>query len=150
MFVHNHWYFTVLYNITYTKRSKWCMISYISDQTLNSRKAIRSYNHKPIYSFDISGPSLGAKAKFLSFNRTQSRVVSGLLKGHNTLLGLLDNPLCRMCRVQEETSAHILCKYEALASLRHAHLGSFFLEPEDIKNISLGAIWNFCKVIGFP
>ena len=26
---------------------------------------------------------------------------------------------------------------EALASLRHAHLGSFFLEPEDINRISL-------------
>jgi hypothetical protein len=33
----------------------------------------------------ISGPSLGAKAKFLSFKRTQSRVVTGLLTGHNTL-----------------------------------------------------------------
>jgi len=28
------------------------MISDISDQTLNGRKAIRSYNHKPTYSFD--------------------------------------------------------------------------------------------------
>jgi len=26
---------------------------------------------------------------------------------------------------EEETSAHILCECEALASLRHAHLGSF-------------------------
>ena len=52
----------------------------------------------------ISGPSLGAKAKILSilfFNRTQSRAVTGLLTGHNTLrrhlhlLGLLDSPLCR-------------------------------------------------------
>jgi hypothetical protein len=33
----------------------------------------------------ISGPSLGAKAKSLSFNRTQSRAVTGLLTGHNTL-----------------------------------------------------------------
>jgi len=30
----------------------------------------------------ISGCSLGAKAKFLSFNRTQSRVVTGLLTEH--------------------------------------------------------------------
>ena len=33
----------------------------------------------------ISGPCLGAKARFLSFNRTQSRAVTGLLTGHNTL-----------------------------------------------------------------
>jgi hypothetical protein len=52
--------------------------------------------------------------------------------------------------VEKETSAHILCKCEALVSLRHVHLGAFFLEPEDIKSISLGAIWNFSKATGLP
>jgi hypothetical protein len=98
----------------------------------------------------MSGPGLSTKAKLLSFNRTQSRAVSGLLTGHNTLrrhlhlLGLEDSPLCRKCGVEEETSAHILCEYEALASLRYTHLGSF-LEPEDIKSLNLGAIWSFSK-----
>ena len=87
---------------------------------------------------------MGAKAKFLSFNRTQSRVVTGLLTGHNTmrhlhLLELLDSPLCRNCGVKGETAAHILCECETLASLRHAYMGSSFLEPEDIKSISLGS-----------
>ena len=83
---------------------------------------------------------------FLPFNRTQSRAVIDLLTGHNTLkrhlhlLGLLDSPLCRKCGVKEETSAHILCECEALASLRHVYLGSFFLVPEDIKSISVGAM----------
>jgi hypothetical protein len=92
----------------------------------------------------ISGPCLGAKARFLSFNRTQSRAVTGLLTGHNTLrrhlhlMGLSDSPLCRRCGAEDETSARILWECEALASLRHAYLGSF-LEPEDIKSISLGA-----------
>jgi hypothetical protein len=31
------------------------------------------------------------------------------------------------------------CRCEALASIRHAHLGSFYLESEDIKSRSLGA-----------
>ena len=99
---------------------------------------------------------MGAKARFLSFNRTQSRAVTGLLTGHNTLrrhlhlLGLLDSPLLRRCGAEDETSAHILCECEALASLRHAYLGSFFLKPEDIKSISLRAIWNFSKVTGLP
>jgi hypothetical protein len=102
----------------------------------------------------ILGPSLDAKAKFMSFNRTQSRSVTGFLTGHNTLrrhlhlLGLLDSPLCRRCGVKEETSAHMLCECEALAPLRHAYLGSFFLEPEDIKSMSLGSIWNFSKSQG--
>jgi hypothetical protein len=102
----------------------------------------------------ILGPSLGAKAKFLSFNRTQPRAVAGLLTGHKTLrrhlhlLGLVDSPLCRKCGVKEETLVHILCECEA--SLRHMHLGSFFLEPEDIKSINMGAIWNFSKATGLP
>jgi len=50
--------------------------------------------------------------------------------------------------VREETSAHILCECEALASLRHAYLGSFVLEPEVIKSLGLGALWNFSKVTG--
>jgi hypothetical protein len=101
----------------------------------------------------ILRPRLDAKAKLMSFNRTQSRAVIGLLIGHNTLrrhlhiLGLSDSPLCRRCGVEEETSAHIPCECEALASLWHVHLGSF-LESEDIKSISLGAIWNFSKARG--
>jgi len=103
-----------------------------------------------------SGPSPGIRAKFLTFNRTQSRAVTGLLTGHNTLrrhlylLGLLDSPLHWKCGMRQETSAHILCECETLASLRHAYLGSFLLEPEDIKSLGLGAIWNFSKVTGLP
>ena len=81
----------------------------------------------------------------MTFNRIQSRAIIGLLTGHNTLrrhlylLGLHDSPLCRKCGAGEETSAHILCECESLASLRHAHLGYFFLEPEDIRSLGLGS-----------
>jgi hypothetical protein len=44
------------------------------------------------------------------------------------------------CGSQDETSAHILCECEALASLRRVYLDSFPLDPEDIKNISLVAV----------
>jgi hypothetical protein len=86
----------------------------------------------------------------------QSRVVTGLLTGHNTLrrhlhlMGLTDSPLCRKCGAEDETLANINCRCEALASLRHAYLGSFFLEPENIKNVSMEAIWNFGKETGLP
>ena len=52
--------------------------------------------------------------------------------------------------MREEALAHILCGCEALASLRHARLVSFFLEPEDIKSLGLGAIRNLSKVSGLP
>jgi hypothetical protein len=35
-----------------------------------------------------------------------------------------------------------------LTSLRHTYLGSFFLDPEDITKLSIGAIWNFAKGTG--
>jgi len=60
-------------------------------------------------------------------------------------MGLNGNPTCRKRGTVEETSAHILCECEAL---RHAHLGSFFLNPEDIRVLGMGAIWNFVKGTG--
>ena len=36
------------------------------------------------------------------------------------------------------------------ASLRHAYLGSFFLEPEDNRSLGLGAIWSYSKAAGLP
>jgi len=79
---------------------------------------------------------------------TQSSVVTGLLTGHTLrrhlyLMGLSNNPTCRKCGTEEETSVHILYECEVWASLRHAYLGSFFLDHEDIMNLILGAIWNF-------
>jgi hypothetical protein len=63
----------------------------------------------------ISGPDLATGTRLLSFNRTQSRVVIGLLTGHNTLrrhlyiMGLCNNATYRKCGTEEETSVHILC-----------------------------------------
>ena len=93
----------------------------------------------------ISGPGLASGARILSFNRTQTKVVIGLLTGHNTLrkhlciMRLGNDPRCRKCG----TSVHVLCERETLASLRYIYLGSFFLDPEDIKKLGVGAIWSF-------
>jgi hypothetical protein len=102
----------------------------------------------------ISGPDVATKAQLLSFNGTQSRVVIGLLTGHNTLrrhlyvMELSNNPTCRKCGTEEETSVHILCGGEALALLRYTYLGSFFLDLKDIRKPSIGAVWNFAKGTG--
>jgi len=89
----------------------------------------------------ISGPDLATRVRLLSFNRTQSRIVIGLLTGHNTLrrhlyiMGLSNNHICIKCDILEETSVHILCECEALASLRHTYPGSFFLDSDDIRKL---------------
>ena len=104
----------------------------------------------------ISVSKSAAKNRLLSLNRTQFRFVTSLFTGHNTLrrhlhlMGLIDSPLCRRYEAEEENSAHILCECETLASLRHAYFGFFFLDPEDVKSLSLGAIWNFSKGNGLP
>ena len=63
-------------------------------------------------------------------------------------MGLSNNRTSRKCGPEEETSIHILCECETLASLRYTYLGSFFFDPEDIKKLSLGVIWNLAKGIG--
>jgi len=37
---------------------------------------------------------------------------------------------------------------EALAYLRHTYLSYFLLDPEDIRKLSIGAVWNFAKGTG--
>jgi len=62
------------------------------------------------------------------------------LRRHPYVMGLCNNPTCRKCGTEEENSVHFLCECETLASLRHANLSFFFLDPEDIMNLSIGAI----------
>jgi hypothetical protein len=66
------------------------------------------------------------------------------MRRHLHVMGLSSNPICRKCGTEEETVS--TCK--ALASLRHAYLGSFFLDPEDIIHLSIGTVWNFGKGTG--
>jgi hypothetical protein len=75
--------------------------------------------------------------------------VIALFTGYNTLrrhlylMGLIASPLCRRYGAKEEISVHILFEYEALASLKHAYLGSFFLDPEDVKEYKSGCHLEF-------
>jgi len=60
-------------------------------------------------------------------------------------MGIGNDPRCRKCSTGEETSVHILCECEALASLRYTYLGSFFLDQDDIKELGVGghlAFWE--------
>ena len=104
----------------------------------------------------ISDPVSTAKIRPLSFNRIRFRVVTGLLAGRDTLrrhryiMGLIGIFLCRRCGAEKETSAHVLFEREALVALWYTYLCSFSLDPEDIKSLSLGAVWNFIKGTGLP
>jgi hypothetical protein len=105
----------------------------------------------------ISSANPAAKTRLFSFSRAQSRVVIGHLTGHKTLrrhlhlIGLTNNPLCRRCGADYETSAHAVCECKASASPTDMYSWDpFFLGPEYIKRLRLGAIWNISEGTGLP
>ena len=65
-------------------------------------------------------------------------------------MGLIDSPLGRSCGAEEETSSHVLCECEALATLRHTYLGYVFSDPEDLRNQNIGTVWSFIEATGLP
>jgi hypothetical protein len=101
----------------------------------------------------ILGPKLATRARLLSFDRTQSRVAIGLLTGHNSwrrhlyVMGLSNNRTVGS-EVLGRKPQSTFCVSEALPSLRHAHLGSFYLVLEYIRKLSVAAIWNCGKGTG--
>jgi len=124
-------------------------IAFRGGKTVTARVWLFGARKKMSYGSHPFTPPL-SRALLLSFNWTQSMVVIGLLTGHYTLrrhlytMGLSNNPTCRKCVTEEETSVHILCECEALASLRHACLGSFFFGPGGYQGASYGGHLELC------
>lgn len=89
--------------------------------------------------------ALLSRDQTLSYNRMQSRAVTGRLTRHNALrrnlciTRLTDSSSCG-CGAEEETSAHVVRRPEALATLTHTHVDSFLLGPKNVRNLSLGVI----------
>jgi hypothetical protein len=72
----------------------------------------------------IPGPSAKRTRDLLRVNRDQLRWIVGLLtghchlKGHLSMMGLMNDPICERCLEADESATHILCDCEALAYLR--------------------------------
>jgi len=56
--------------------------------------------------------------------------------------------VCRGCGAGEEISLRVSCECEALVTLTHTYLGSFSLDHEDVRSLSLGEMCNFIEGIG--
>jgi hypothetical protein len=86
---------------------------------------------------------------------TQSRAVTGLLTGYSIvtkrlyLMALTNSNFCGRCGAGDETPVYMLSECEALHSLTHTYVFSFFLDPEDIESLTLRAIWNLAKERSF-
>ena len=72
--------------------------------------------------------------------RRDLRTLVYLFTGHNTLsrhltiMRMVNDPLCPLCKEEEETSLHFLCKSCATANIRRLHIGIYFF-----RNL---ATWN--------
>jgi len=64
--------------------------------------------------------------------RRDLRTLVYLLTGHNTLsrhltiMRMVNDPLCPLCKEEEETNLHFLCKSCATANIRRLHIGIYF------------------------
>ncbi|KAJ8977196.1 hypothetical protein NQ317_009430 [Molorchus minor] len=104
----------------------------------------------------IEGPLLKLTKCLLGMNRRDIRMVTGLLTGHChlnrhlQLIGIAEDPECRWCLEDEETSSHVLTECPAIAKVRERHFGSSVLNPEDVKRIQPRKLCTFAKEVGIP
>jgi len=97
----------------------------------------------------------GSQRPELSFNSTQSRIATCLLTGHNILrrhlysMGLTDSYTGGL---KQRNKLHpMFCASVKLWLYSDKHVWAlFFLDSEDVKSLSLGAIWNFNKGTWLP
>jgi hypothetical protein len=75
-------------------------------------------------------PSQSLTVDVLQLSRRQIRAVTGLMTGHCNLRKHLyiivivkENPVCRLCSEEEETTFHIVFECEVLARWRFSLLG---------------------------
>ncbi|KAG5879038.1 hypothetical protein JTB14_003556 [Gonioctena quinquepunctata] len=79
------------------------------------------------------GPFQGTYKSFENrHSRDDLRCLTDLLTGlnhHMSGLGLLENPVCRLCLEYDETAEHILCACPAVDSIRFSTFGRASLLP---------------------
>lgn len=83
-------------------------------------------------------PNVKITYKLLSLNKKDLSTITGLLTGHCPSryhlkhLKLVQNDTCRFCKLERETSEHLLCECSALFRCRLKTLGRAILQPSEI------------------
>ena len=98
-------------------------------------------------------PNPGTVRKLLSLNRSDLRIITGLLTGHCPAfyhlkkIGVVLNDTCRFCKSEPESSEHLLCSCEALASSRYNFLGGYLLTPYQVWNSNPKQVISFINYV---
>ncbi|MCP3666940.1 MAG: hypothetical protein GY696_31350 [Gammaproteobacteria bacterium] len=99
----------------------------------------------------LDGPSLSLSRILLDLPRARLRQYVAVITGHNTLnyhlwrMGVLDDSLCLVCGMDEESSYHFLCECPAFVWLRYSVFGRDALTYGDIKRASVKDVLAFAK-----
>ncbi|KAJ8958459.1 hypothetical protein NQ318_002248 [Aromia moschata] len=96
-----------------------------------------------------------AKVPGLRHSRiNQLRWIVGLFTGHCplmrhlTTIGVKNDPDCRRCGEEEETSLHISCECPALAAARYSNFVAITIEPKEVTDAPLETVLKFLKETG--
>ncbi|XP_018310269.1 uncharacterized protein [Mycetomoellerius zeteki] len=99
-------------------------------------------------------PSRDLARSITALRRGETRLAVQIYTGHGFInchmhkLGHSDNPRCRKCEHEEETSLHVLCECPAYAGQRRLFLGSVFLEPEQVCQLQVRDLLRFWRKTG--
>lgn len=103
----------------------------------------------------VAAPSLKLGKQCLQLSRNNLRILVGLLTGHCRLnkhlhtLGVVDNPRCRGCNLEDETAEHVLCHCPALSTKRGSILGDFWPSMARIGSSPPGLLLKYIKTVGW-
>jgi hypothetical protein len=94
-------------------------------------------------------------ARFLrNLPRTKLGVLIGLLTGHVRLnkhlhrMGLLSDPTCAACAIEEESALHFLCVCPTLANQRTPIFSKPILSVNEYEEMSAGSFVHFAEKSG--
>ena len=102
----------------------------------------------------VEGPKPGVTKRLLSLPRKTVSMLVGVLTGHNTLnrhlsvMRIQQESECLACNEAAETSLHYLGSCPAWWAQRFKHLGSYYLEPKDLRAQRLDSLVSFMKGTG--
>jgi hypothetical protein len=80
---------------------------------------------------------------------TKRSVLIGLLTRHVRLnkhrMGLLSDPTCAVCGIEEESALHFICVCPTLAKLRYQIFGKPILSASEYEGMSAGFSCNYIQ-----
>lgn len=104
----------------------------------------------------FSGPAARLGTVLADLDRTQLRVVVGLVTGHwhtnkhLVRLGLAEEPICQRCKDEEETPLHLITRCRELAGVRNDTLGAPVIFEFSLKDTGASRLLRFAREAGLP